>query len=209
MSTAKPSSVLYYPYIKVPQSLWFTQLLLYWDKVGAIVPYDYIERPEKLGPYMVGLVREKLVEQVIPGMYLWQIKNFEQSFLDFIDAQKLKAHYEPTWPKIHMEKLQGLGDALSGRGLARKQGNVGEYSPWYKVEPRVAESFMAYLASVLGQLAEERFYPIAQDSASLSEFVDESIQIPHSKGHLGCSSARAIGRDRSSSPSGFQGCASR
>ncbi len=175
MSTAKPSSVLYYPYINVPQSPWFTQVLLYWDRVGAIVPYEYIQEPDKLGPYMVGLVREHLVEQVIPGMYLWQIKNFEKAFLDHVDAQKLRANYQPTWPKIHMEKLQGLGDALSQRGLARKHGKE-EYSPWYKVEPKVADSFMAYLASALGQLAEERFYPITQDSESLSMFIDKSIR---------------------------------
>ena len=28
---------IYYPYIKVPNSAWFTRTLLYWDEVGAIV----------------------------------------------------------------------------------------------------------------------------------------------------------------------------
>lgn len=30
--------VLYFPYISVPESAWFTRVLLYWDEVGSIVP---------------------------------------------------------------------------------------------------------------------------------------------------------------------------
>src|SRR5438094_889153 len=103
MSPQQLSKVLYYPYIEVPRGSWFTQLLLYWDRVGAIVPYEFIQEPEKLGPYMVGLLREDLVEQVIPGMYLWQVKNFEKAFLDCVDAQQMSASYRPAWPKVHME----------------------------------------------------------------------------------------------------------
>lgn len=36
------TAALYYPYIKVPESDWFTRVLLYWDVVGAIVPYEYV-----------------------------------------------------------------------------------------------------------------------------------------------------------------------
>ncbi len=35
------NNVLYFPYISVPSSVWFTRMLLYWDKVGSIVPRDY------------------------------------------------------------------------------------------------------------------------------------------------------------------------
>jgi len=34
------ANALYFPYIKVPKSAWFTRILLYWDKVGAIIPSD-------------------------------------------------------------------------------------------------------------------------------------------------------------------------
>ena len=170
MTAAK---ALYFPYIEVPQSPWFTQLLLYWDKVGAIVPYEYIQDPERLGPYMVGLVRENLVEQVIPGMYLWRSRNFEEAFLDYVDGLKFRAMYQPTWPKVHMEKLQGLGEKLCSRHWAVTVGRPDDYSRWYQLEPRVADLFMAYLASVLGQLTEEKFYPITEDSQRLTPFVAE------------------------------------
>jgi len=112
MNKVRLLSALYYPYIEVPKSPWFTRVLLYWDKVGAIVPYEYIQDPDKLGSYMVGLVREQLVEQVIPGQYLWQVENFGRAFLNYIDTQNVKAEYRSSWPKVHMEKLQKVGDEL-------------------------------------------------------------------------------------------------
>lgn len=45
------SNALYYPYIQVPESPWFTRVLLYWDRVGAIVPNDYIEDPDRRAIY--------------------------------------------------------------------------------------------------------------------------------------------------------------
>jgi hypothetical protein len=175
MSEANRSRALYYPYIRVPESPWFTQVLLYWDKVGAIVPYDYIENPNRLGAYMVGLVREQLVEQIIPGQYLWKVKNFAPAFLQYIDTQDFKTSYQSTWPEVHMEKLQEVGNELHKRGLARRQGQ--KYSPWYKVEPRTAARFMAYLAAVLGQITEERFYPITENDKNLSPFINRSASL--------------------------------
>lgn len=163
--------VLYYPYIKVPQNSWFTRVLLYWDKVGSIVPYDYIENPEQLGEYMSALVREELVIQVIPGMYLWNAPNFTDAFIEYIDMKMNRPVPEKTWARIHMEKLQSVGDKLCERGLARKDPN-NEYSPWYQVESNTADEFMSYLASVLGQLVEqEKFYPITDQRAKLSAFM--------------------------------------
>lgn len=175
MNKKDASRALYYPYIKVPKGPWFTRLLLYWDKVGAIVPYEYIEDPDKLGPYMVGLVRERLVEQIIPGQYLGRIKNFKRAFLQYIDTKDFKAKYRSSWPQVHMEKLQRVGDELCNRGLARKVGR--EYSPWYRVEPRTAAMFMAYLAAVLGQITEEEFFPISEPHR-LAPFLSNS---PHSR----------------------------
>jgi hypothetical protein len=124
---------------------------------------------------MVGLVREHLVEQIIPGQYLRQVKNFTPAFLEYIDNQDFKTKYRSSWPKVHMEKLQEIGDELCQQSLAKKQG--GEYDPWYKVEPRTAARFMAYLASVLGQIAEKRFYPITEAAENLSPFIGGSAQL--------------------------------
>lgn len=65
--------VLYFPYIRVPETPWLTQMLLYWDEVSSIVPSDYIGHPESLGTHMLGLVQEELVRQVVPGMIISEI----------------------------------------------------------------------------------------------------------------------------------------
>src|SRR4051812_19408805 len=162
------SCALYYPYIKVPQSSWFTRVLLYWDEIGAIVPYEYIEDPERLGQYMVGLVREELVTQVVPGAHLWKVPNFESAFLSYVDGRRpTQVANQSTWPRVHMEKLQGLGESLCSRDLAWKE--AGEaYSPWYRIEPSVADDFMAYLATVLGKVGgTEVFTPITEEESHL------------------------------------------
>lgn len=114
-------SAIYYPYIKVPKNEWFARTILYWDEIGAIVPYQYLDNPDELGPYMQGLVREGLVKQIQPGAYLWQVPNFESAFLTHIDnnpiSQKANVH---LWAKVHMEKLQNIGNELCERGLAAK-----------------------------------------------------------------------------------------
>lgn len=177
------SNALYYPYIRPPESPWFTRVLLYWDQVGAIVPSEYLEDPDRLGPYMVSLVREGLIAQVIPGMYLWQAKNFAGAFLEFIDA-KYGTHGEPfhsEWAEthaeklegtpVHMEKLHDLADRLCARGLAKREPGH-QYSPWVRVEPGTAGEFMAYLAGVLGQLTgDETFCPITDRADELSPFL--------------------------------------
>lgn len=75
------NNVLYFPYISVPSSVWFTRILLYWDKVGSIVPYDYIEKPELHDEYTRSLIQANLVTQVIPGMYRDEIPNLTGSLL--------------------------------------------------------------------------------------------------------------------------------
>jgi hypothetical protein len=104
---------------------------------------EYLEDPERLGPYMVSLVREHLVEQVVPGAYLWRAQNFADSFLSFVDAKygSRRKPYRSDWARVHSEKLGGstvhmeklhtLGQKLCERGLA-KHGKGDQYSPRVK-----------------------------------------------------------------------------
>ena len=180
------SNALYYPYIRVPESPWFTRVLLYWDRVGAIVPYEYLEDPDRLGTYMVSLVREQLVEQVVPRMYLWRAENFKNAFLEYIDAKYGTdgKPYKSDWAavhsgkfvgsSIHMEKLYDLGEKLCERGLALRDKN-NQYSPWFKIKPRIADDFMAYLAGVLGQIpGDAHFSPLTNLRTHLNPFIPES-----------------------------------
>jgi len=149
-----PDKVLYFPYIKVPKSVWFTRVLLYWDRVGSIVPSEFLYQPERLGPYMADLVRAGLVEQVIPAERMRDIPHFAESFLEYVDAQssrrtwlqRMRLATPSAWEEIHAEKMQDIAEGLIRRGLARRLKH--EYS-WYAVDPRTAAAFMAYLAAVL------------------------------------------------------------
>lgn len=164
--------VLYFPYIRVPETKWFTQVLLYWDEIGSIVPSEYIYHPESLGPYMRELVKAELVKQILPSKHIYKIPRFEEAFLQLIDqneaiAKRRAIALEPDETfRIHIEKFgDDLANQLCMRGLARSV-----RPPWYEVEKITADLFMAYLSSVLGKLEDLQMCPITDRAKSLSVF---------------------------------------
>lgn len=177
------NKVLYFPYISIPPSTWLMQTLLYWDKIGTIVPSDYIYYPNKLGEHMRSLVKAELVDQIIPGLYVNDMQKMHDSFLDHVDKKLSKkklllnfysragkaflAEHESFnySVKIHMEKLDSLADALICRGLAKRA-----EGPWYWVQKEIGYDFMAFLASAIGQTS--RYSPITNDEIYLSNYFD-------------------------------------
>jgi len=164
-------NVLYFPYIRVPDNEWFTQVLLYWDQVGSIVPYEYVEAPEKLGPHMRRLVQVGLVNQIFPGQYTDSIPRFAEAFLEYVDRPDFPVKpgaVKLTSTKklhIHIEKLNRVADGLVERELA-----TAVSYPWFDVEITVADQFMTYLASVLSETEELRSTPITDQERSLVTF---------------------------------------
>jgi hypothetical protein len=59
-------NVIYFPYIRVPESEWFTRVLLYWKQVASIVPYEYI-KSSKLSKFMDALISEAAGYAVVVG----------------------------------------------------------------------------------------------------------------------------------------------
>lgn len=170
------NKVLYFPYINVPNSAWFTRMLLYWDEVGVIVPHDFIENPEKLGEHTRSLVQECLVKQVIPQDHLNNIPSFKDSFLKYIDSLKeniierrrvsfRKGHSSD----IHIEKMDGLEYELRDIGLAQEF-----YYPWWSIEVDTGREFMTYLAATLGKLPDLQLDPISDDIEHLQHFLNSS-----------------------------------
>ena len=124
--------VIYFPYINVPKNRWFAHVLLYWNEVGSIVPYGYINNPEKLRPHMREFVKAGLVKQVIPGRYVRCIPQFKEAFLELINNHEIikerisrKLNTLRTI-RIHMEKLDDLADDLCDMGLADQR-----VYPWF------------------------------------------------------------------------------
>ncbi|MDI6816675.1 MAG: hypothetical protein QME41_05735 [Actinomycetota bacterium] len=145
-----------------------TQMLLYWDQVSSIVPYDYIMAPESLGPYMQSLVQEELVCQIMPADNISQIPHFDERFLGYLDSLELgldrrrKNFASHNVLPIHIEKMSNIGETLVSLRLAQLK-----QRPWYDVESETADEFMFYLASKLSQLDSIDSSPVTDKSTRL------------------------------------------
>ncbi len=170
--------ILYFPTISIPKTQWLMGALFYWDKVGSIVPLEYLERPSKLGKNMRELVHAELIEQVVPEEYLRTVQNFEKPFLDFIDNDTAIKHISElgklgligqngiikSTTQIHMGKLSTIGEELLRRGLAVKRSGS-----WYHIESYTASNYMTYLATILGSIT--KFTPITDSYNELSNLL--------------------------------------
>ena len=167
------NKVLYFPYINVPNSSWFTRMLLYWDEVGVIVPYDFIQSPEKLDEYTRSMVLEGMIKQVIPMQHIYNIPYFREAFLSHLNAldkrvliKRQVAFAGGHRSKIHIEKMDRLELDMRDMKLAEE----GEY-PWWFVEVDTAGEFMAYLAATLGKLDELQYDPVSDNIEHLERFM--------------------------------------
>jgi hypothetical protein len=142
--------VLYFPYIEVPDSGWFTRTLLYWDQVGTIVPNSYIEAPERLSPYMLELVQSELVREVEP--FNTNVDALRPDFYSYLTGlssnemdERREAFQLDEVARVHRDKFVGMGVdvyAIEQLGLARTE--LGGES--VQLERRTASEFMAALA---------------------------------------------------------------
>lgn len=164
--------VLYYPYINIPNSVWLKQMLLYWDEIGIITPYEYIQNPDKLDNHTRQLVRENLIIQVLALEYIQDIPNFKDSFIQYLNSldariidKRKKDFINEKYCKIHIEKLNGVEDDLIRLGLA----DYLNY-PWFYVEKITAFEFMYYLTSVLCNLQELNYKPFTDNIIQVKNF---------------------------------------
>lgn len=65
--TVTVETALYFPHIRVPETSWFAQILLYWDQAAAIVPYSVSTDESTVGRYIIELAQARLVEFVYPS----------------------------------------------------------------------------------------------------------------------------------------------
>lgn len=157
-----PNNALYFPNISVPSSAWTAQAVLYWDRLSSIVPLHHLDNPETLSPDTRILMTEGLIEPVMPGMHLYQVRRFDETFIRYIQekisndrvTRRAVGDNRPM-ARVHAEKLGEIPDFLVGVGLARRLDWA-----WYEIEESVAGDFMTYLATVLCALPEIDATPI-------------------------------------------------
>lgn len=170
-------SVLYFPSIRPPENEWFTSVLLYWDRVGIILPQKLADDHVFLRPYTSALLKEELLEPVLPTMAFWYTDagNHFDAFLNLVDNDPLvKLAKAPTaqrqWVHVHLNKIGSkFAKALVERKLA-KDPSDDPASMWIDVERRTANLLMAYLAVLVCQDQSVGMDPITDSPAAIDAF---------------------------------------
>lgn len=136
---------LYFPYSRVPESEWFTKVLLYWDRASSIVPCGHPSRDE---PYQIELVKAGLLEYLSPQSLLPEMpEHFVSDFLEALERRPVN-YSPPHMEYIYANKLpRQLLEALADRHLATPTPE--QPDDQWQVDVETADSYMAYLASAV------------------------------------------------------------
>ncbi|MFC7899747.1 DUF6236 family protein [Streptomyces griseoincarnatus] len=163
MANSHGETALYFPYMRVPQTSWFTQVLLYWDAAASIMP-SYLHGNETiLDQYTFELARVGLLRFVDPDFLDWETLDAFISALDSQDHPR-KGNIQ-RWTRVHAGKMESvIFNELARRGLAR--GN-GSYDEWWEVEEKTAVLYMSYLAGAMCG-SREGFSPVTDSSSSIA-----------------------------------------
>lgn len=170
-------NILYYPAINLPKNEWSIKSLLYWNEVGVIVPYEYIENPKLLGSDMREMVNSNLVRQFIADDYTEKQYRVSSSIIAAIknenfDLEERQKNFKNgnTW-NIHKQKFTGqLFELLVDYKLASKVPDEFKYN-WYFVEEKTAGLMMTYLAAIIST---DIGYTPATDNEDYIKEVDHS-----------------------------------
>lgn len=160
----KMNSLLYYPYINLPQNDWTIRALLYYDNVNAIVPTQYFYEPEHYNPFMREAIMNELITPINPMDVLNNPYEVSLRFIEYLSARKSvierrRSFFSNQAHKIHRDKFLSLYkqcklhankfdsnvfDYLMEIGLAERM----DYN-WYNVENKTANDLMLLLSSVI------------------------------------------------------------
>jgi len=161
------NNLLYFPNIDIPNNNWTIKSLLYWDKVGIIVPPSFMENPSQYKDSTIELLRTDLIEQVFPYEYIQGKKNFDRNFIKLLSnssfelEKKQKRFNKGKVSRIHFQKVgKELMKVLVKLKIARKFD-----WDWYYVESKTANLVMAYLAFYIGKKG--KFLPSTDSTKNL------------------------------------------
>lgn len=161
---------LYFPYIRVPQTPWFTQVLLYWDQAATIVPQSLDDDSAMTDEFTRELREVGLLRWMRPSQELRvEYEPFIQGFLSLLGGvqRPLNQSHEV---RIHVDKMSSiLFEELRKRGLASSF----EW-PWWSVERDAADLYMGYLASVISA-TNPGMAPVTDTSKSFSTLGDPRL----------------------------------
>lgn len=176
MKTEPPArTILYYPEIQIPTSgTWIRKSLLYWDKLGAIVPKTYdgqmdAKRLKRYSPEIERLYKDGIFKPFNPEVLFHNSKTSLQLQREFQDTLFPGADFDhPTEVKsgkrcdvpIYRDKVaRNVFAELEANGLAIKSDD----HSLYLFERETANLYMALLAKHLAATAPDPTVP-ASDS---------------------------------------------
>ena len=171
-------TILYYPEIQIPTSgTWIRKSLLYWDRLGAIVPRTYDDRMDaqllkRYTPEIEYLYKEGVFIPFNPESLMW-----ESGTLKALRTE-VKRVLIPSKPKSKAPEIVHKCDVAIYRDKvayevfrALKTGGLAIESPddddFYLFERRTANIYMALLAKHLASNASEPTIPSSDSEAEL------------------------------------------
>jgi hypothetical protein len=181
-------TALYFPYIRVPQTQWFTQVLLYWDRAASIVPESVQVSVDAQDSYMRDLAKEELLEYIHPDRELYQRSDaFDRAFLELLGPRQVSED-QVTFTMLHIDKMSGrLFEELRSRGLA-KYDRGPEWEAWWQIEVTTAGLYMAYLASAISGVRSEgdtsRTLPVTDQERAIGTLAADSTYLKVQLGRL-------------------------
>ncbi|MCM1502544.1 MAG: hypothetical protein NC115_07765 [Bacteroidales bacterium] len=150
------NSLLYYPYINLPQNNWTIRALLYYDNVNSIVPEQYFNEPERYSPFMRKAIQQELITPINPMYILDNPHEISIKFIEYLSAKNdvierrrrffsNQVHKIHRQCKLHANKFDNeIFAYLMEIGLAERI----DYC-WYNVENKTADDLMFLLSSVI------------------------------------------------------------
>ena len=144
-------SVLYYPYISLPENSWSAKSLLYWDKVYSIIPKEQVKALQRSEGFMSDLIDSDSFEALIPDPDETYDRNqFDREILDFVNGPDFNiqdfnvSEGNKNLTKLYTKKFNhDLMYRLSQMDLAIPFGDS------YLVEQALADIMMFHLANTL------------------------------------------------------------
>jgi hypothetical protein len=158
------TGVLYFPHMEVPADAWFSQVLLYWDRVGTIVAKSMAQ--EVLQSHWSGdLVAADLLKLVEVDYTVYDSTPLGgEAFLNWVraDLRAARARFRGgETSRLFVQKTgRDIAGELVGLGVADDPVETYEGDHWLEVDTVTADAFMLYLAVYLGSLEWVQMTPI-------------------------------------------------
>ena len=166
------TTALYYPHILIPDDLWLTRAILYWDKICPIVPHA-VEIPA--GHVSWRLRDHGMLDFVRPEEYLGRDDGIELAphFLKLVTSREYLSAIGPPESRdfgyrVHVNKFEtGLLRELEHLGLFRYEG------PWCLFEKQTGIIYMGMLAGALAHRL--RMEPITDENVYIQGFLTSQV----------------------------------